>query len=364
MRYLSEYRTPELINKYLSIVRQITTDNWNIMEVCGGQTHAIFKFGIDRLVPQNIDLLHGPGCPVCVTPMKLIDQATSLSLNTDTILCTFGDMMRVPGSHGDLLSARAEGADIRIVYSPLDAVALAQKTPEKNIVFFAIGFETTAPGNGYSVLVADRLEINNYSILCGMVRIPPAVNSLLGSPDCRIDALLAPGHVCTITGLEDYKKLVSLYQIPIIATGFEPADLVQGIYMAVEQLEAGHAGLKNQYGRAVNEDGNRHAQMIINEVFDVTDREWRGLGIIKESGYTLKNKYTKYDAEHYLNNYHEKPYSKSKCIMADILSGRAKPDQCPEFTSECRPEHPLGPMMVSSEGVCSAYYKYRSNYEK
>ena len=273
-------------------------------------------------------------------------------------------MIRVPGNDSDLLSARARGANVKIVYSPLDAIALAQKLPDKKIVFFAIGFETTVPLNASSVLMANKLGIKNFSILNGMVRIPPAIEALLDNPNCKIDAFLAPGHVCIITGLREYESLVAKYQIPIVATGFEPVDLLQGIYEAVRQLENGEACLSNQYSRVVDFDGNEDAQFVINQVFDISEREWRGLGNIRNSGYTLKDKYKEYDAENHFDIALTKSDTENKCIVSDILRGLAKPNQCPEFGKNCQPEHPLGPMMVSSEGACAAYYKYRSNYAK
>jgi hydrogenase expression/formation protein HypD len=365
MKYIDEYRSSDVVKSYLSQIKRIVNDKWNIMEVCGGQTHAIFKSGLDRLLTSNITLLHGPGCPVCVTPSFIIDQAISISLEPDTVLCTFGDMIRVPGNDGDMMAARAQGANVRAVYSPLDAVALAQKYPDKNIVFLAIGFETTAPLNASSVLMADRLRLKNYSILNSMVRIPPAIELLLNNPDCKIDAFLAPGHVCTITGLSEHESLVAEYRIPIIATGFESVDLIQGIYAAVSQLEKGEACLGNRYSRAVDYDGNKDAQMTIKEVFDIVDRQWRGLGIIKNSGYIIKEKYRHYDAENRFDIASAGFGDENNvCIGSDILRGLAEPDQCPQFGKDCRPEHPLGPMMVSSEGACAAYYKYRSDYAK
>jgi hydrogenase expression/formation protein HypD len=364
MKYISEYRSSELINKFVAELKRTVIGNWNIMEVCGGQTHAIYKFGIDHIIPDDIKLIHGPGCPVCVTPVSLIDNAISIALNKDTILCTFGDMMRVPGSNGDFLSARALGADIRIIYSPLEAVTLAQKNTKKEIVFLAIGFETTAPMNGYSVILASQKNIDNYSILNGMLRIPPAIDILLGVSNCHIDALLAPGHVCTVSGLGEYEALVNKYNIPIIATGFEPADIAEGIWLAVRQLERGEARLGNQYIRAVRKEGNLEAQKLIDETFYITEKEWRGLGIVKDSGYQLKGKYIKYDASHKFIESPEFFEANGECIISDILRGNTSPDQCSEFGKLCRPEHPLGPMMVSSEGVCSAYYRYRSKYER
>jgi hydrogenase expression/formation protein HypD len=364
MKYINEYRASEIINRYIARINHTIKGRWNIMEVCGGQTHAIYKFGIDQLLSQNITLLHGPGCPVCVTPASIIDKAISIALKPNTILCTFGDMIRVPGNNGDLLSSRGNGAKIQIVYSPIDAVNLAEKHPNKNIVFLAIGFETTAPLIASTILIADRRKINNYSILNATVRIPPAIEALLANPTSRIDALLAPGHVCTITGLHEYELLADKYQIPIIATGFEPVDLINGICNAVERLERGEAGLGNSYPRAVNYYGNKNARDIINQVFDIVDRQWRGLGIIKSSGYALKDKYKNYDVENRFDIDLNDPTVDSRCIVSDILSGRAHPNQCPEFGTNCRPEHPLGPMMVSAEGTCAAYYRYGRDYAR
>ncbi len=364
MKYLDEYRSTEFVNRYLSRIKKTVHGHWNIMEVCGGQTHAIFKFGLDQLLPSNISLLHGPGCPVCVTPAFIIDQAISVSLKPGTILCTFGDMIRVPGNDADLLSARGRGADVKIVYSPLDAIELAKRHPDKEIVFLAIGFETTVPAIASTILTADKLKIKNFSILNATVRIPPAIEALLKNPECQIDALLAPGHVCTVTGLCEYELLVNKYQIPIIATGFETVDLIQGIFAAVDQLEKGKASLSNRYSRAIDFYGNKDAQYIISQVFDITDRQWRGLGIIENSGYILKKEYQQYDAENRFDIATTESDNENGCIVSDILSGRSIPSQCPEFGKTCRPEHPLGPMMVSSEGSCAAYYKYRSNDER
>ncbi|MFH2036617.1 MAG: hydrogenase formation protein HypD [Candidatus Zixiibacteriota bacterium] len=364
MKYFEEYRSPQIIEEYIAKIKHVVRGQWNIMEVCGGQTHAIFRYGIDQLLPSNITLLHGPGCPVCVTPAQIIDQAIAISLKPDVIFCTFGDMIRVPGNDKDLISARGRGAIIKIVYSPLDAVTMAQNNLDKEIVFFAIGFETTAPLNASAVLMADKLGIKNFSILNGMVRIPPAIEALLSNPQCRIDAFLAPGHVCTITGLSEYESLVDKYHLPIVATGFEPVDLIRGIYEAAFQLENGQASLGNQYSRAVNYDGNKKAQFIIDQAFNIIDRDWRGLGNIKNSGYVLKEKYKRYDATSRFNIPLSNTENKNGCIVSDILRGLAEPNQCPEFGNNCQPEHPLGPMMVSSEGACAAYYKYRSNYAK
>ena len=364
MKFSNEYRSPELIEKYLTKIKKITQKKWNIMEVCGGQTHAIFRYGIDQLIPPKINLLHGPGCPVCVTPSDMIDKAIMISFKPQTVLCTFGDMIRVPGSHDDLLSAKAKGANIRVVYSPLEAVELAKINHNQAFVFMAIGFETTAPLIASVVLTADKLNLNNFYILNGMVRIPPAIEMLLSNPAGKIDALLAPGHVCTISGYCEYEFISSKYNIPIIITGFEPADLVQGIFMAIDQLENGKAQVVNQYARAVIREGNNNAQLNINRVFDLADRHWRGLGVIKDSGYVLNNKFMQFDAQSHFNISVASSANDSRCIASDILQGFAKPDQCPEFNRNCRPDNPIGPMMVSSEGACSAYYKYRSNYAK
>jgi len=364
MKQLAEYRAPDIVEGYVSRINRMITREWNIMEVCGGQTHAIFKFGIDELLSSKIRLVHGPGCPVCVTPSSVIDKAIAIALKPKTVLCTFGDMIRVPGNNGDLLSARGSGADVRIVYSPLDAIEVALKNRDKEIVFLAIGFETTVPSIASTILMAEKQKIENYSILNATVRIPPAIEALLINPDCRIDALLAPGHVCTITGLQEYKSLAAKYKIPIVATGFEPVDLIKGIFAAVRRLEKNRIGLGNRYARAVDVFGNKNAQKIIDEVFDIVDRRWRGLGVIKESGYTLMDKYRFYDAENRFDVSVSEHEDENGCIVSDILSGRATPDQCPEFGKGCYPEHPLGPMMVSSEGVCAAYYKYGDKYAR
>jgi hydrogenase expression/formation protein HypD len=362
MKYLSEYRVSEYIEKYINKIKQIARRNWNIMEVCGGQTHAIFRFGIDRLLTENISLLHGPGCPVCVTATDLIDKAITLSQRSNVIFCTFGDMMRVPGSQSALNQAKSAGADIRIVYSPLDAIDIAKKNPDREVVFFSIGFETTAPLIASAILYAHKRDLKNFYILNGLVRIPPAIELLLKNPDSKIDALLAPGHVCTVSGCGEYELISKKYDVPIVITGFEPLDLTQGIYMAVEQLERGEIGTLNQYSRAVSREGNVNARGIINKVFDISDRRWRGLGIIRDSGYVLKKAYKKYDAE---VRYDISPMissDESECIVSDILQGFAKPNQCRQFDKNCTPEHPLGPMMVSAEGVCAAYYKHWDKY--
>ena len=362
MKYIDEYRSPEIIEKYISAINRMATDKWNIMEICGGQTHAIFRFGLDRLLPHRINLLHGPGCPVCVTPAELVDKAIHLSLQPDVILCTFGDMMRVPGSGSDLMQARSHGADIRIVYSPLDAIDIARQKDGNSVVLFAIGFETTAPLIASVILTAQKLGLGNLSILNGMVRIPPAIESLLNNPNSRIDALLAPGHVCTVSGYTEYENISDEYKIPIVVTGFEPLDLVQGIYMAVAQLEMGDTRTVNQYSRAVYRGGNVQARKTIDDVFDITDGEWRGLGLINNSGYALKDVFRQFDAETKFDISIPLAGNHKSCLVPEVLQGLARPNQCPEFGKACTPEHPLGPMMVSSEGSCAAYYKNRSAY--
>ncbi len=361
MKYVDEYRSPDAIERCALAIRRQASRKWRIMEVCGGQTHAIYRFGLDQLLPKNITLLHGPGCPVCITPNDLIDAAMSIGLDFNAIVCTFGDMIRVPGSRGDLMSARARGADIRIVYSPLDAVRVAEKYPERQVVFFAVGFETTAPVNGGAVAVAENAGIENFSILNAMVRIPPAVDTLLANPRCGIDAVLAPGHVCTVTGFEEYESISSRHRTPVVVTGFEPVDLLQGILAAVEMLEAGRIAVVNRYPRAVSREGNSRARELIDTMFTIADRNWRGLGIVPKSGFVLRDRYQRFDALRRFELTAETCTPDGRCIGSQILIGVSEPSGCPEFGRACTPEHPLGPMMVSSEGACSAYFKYRRN---
>lgn len=360
MKYLSEYRNFEATRKVLDEIHKITTREWNIMEICGGQTHSLVKNGILELLPEKIRMIHGPGCPVCVTPLNLIDKAIEL-LEQGVIVCSFGDMIRVPGSKKSLLEAKAIGGDLRILYSPIEAVSIAKENKDKEVVFFAVGFETTAPANALSVLHAEKEGIENYSILASHVLVPPAMEAILDDELCSIDAFLAAGHVCAIMGIQEYEPLVNKYKIPIIITGFEPLDLVQGIYMAVKQLENGKCELENQYARVVKKEGNKAAKEVINKVFEVGAREWRGIGEIPNSGYIIKDAYKKYDAELKFNISKIKVPENSKCIAGEILRGIKKPHECSEFGKMCKPSKPLGAPMVSSEGACAAYYHFSSN---
>lgn len=358
MKYVTEFRNQELVEQYLSEIKKITTQPWTIMEVCGGQTHSLVKNGILDLLPDEVQMIHGPGCPVCVTPLNLIDKAIYLAIEKKVILCSFGDMLRVPGSKKSLLDAKAEGADIRILYSPLEAVILAKENPDKEVVFFAVGFETTAPANALSVVHAHELGVSNYSILASHVLVPPAIEAVMNDEESKIQAFLAAGHVCTIMGIAEYYPLVEKYNIPMVVTGFEPVDLLQGILMTVQQLEKGEAKLENQYSRVVRSEGNPQAQNVINQVFHINDREWRGIGSIPMSGYELKPKYARYDANLKFDVNIEEAEENKECIAGLVLKGIKKPNECPEFGKKCKPEFPLGAPMVSSEGACAAYYHF------
>ena len=360
MKYLSEYRNLEETKKYLDEIHKMTTRQWNIMEICGGQTHGLVKNGILELLPEKVRMIHGPGCPVCVTPLNLIDKAIEL-LEQGVIVCSFGDMIRVPGSKKSLLEAKALGGDLRILYSPIEAVSIAKQNPDKEVVFFAVGFETTAPANALSVLHAEKEGLSNYSILASHVLVPPAMEAILSDELCTIDAFLAAGHVCAIMGIQEYYPIVDKYKIPIVVTGFEPLDLVQGIYMAVKQLEEGKFELENQYSRVVKNEGNLPAQEAINKVFKVGAREWRGIGEIPNSGYVVKDAYKKYDAEVKFKIDKIKVPENSNCIAGEILRGIKKPFDCSQFSKVCKPSNPLGAPMVSSEGACAAYYHFSNN---
>ena len=360
MKYLQEYRNLEATNGYLNQIKSIVTRNWNIMEICGGQTHSLVKNGIIELLPEQVRMIHGPGCPVCVTPLNLIDKAIEL-LENGIIVCSFGDMIRVPGSKKSLLEAKAEGGDLRILYSPLEAVSIAKENPTKEVVFFAVGFETTAPANALSVLHAHKLGVKNYSILVSHVLVPPAMEAILDDEFASIDAFLGAGHVCAIMGIQEYYPIVKKYKVPIIITGFEPVDLVQGIYMAVKQLEEGVCKLENQYARVVKEFGNKAAIDVITKVFEVGDREWRGIGNIPNSGYILRNNFKQYDAETKFKLSNIKVPENANCIAGQILKGIKKPNQCNQFAKICNPANPLGAPMVSSEGACAAYYHFSDN---
>jgi hydrogenase expression/formation protein HypD len=361
MKYLSEYRDAEMVKQYLLRIRNIVRKPWTLMEICGGQTHSLVKNGLLELLPPQITMVHGPGCPVCVTPLGIIDEAIQLAGMPSMILCSFGDMLRVPGSRSSLLEAKANGADVRIVYSPLEAVRIAAENPQREVVFFAVGFETTAPANALSIVHADKMGISNYSVLASHVLVPPAMEAILSDPLNKIDAFLAAGHVCTIMGTDDYDPIVAKYRVPVVVTGFEPVDLLQGIFMAVAQLEEGVAKLENQYARVVQREGNRLAQETIYKVFEVEDRTWRGIGNIAQSGYEVKAEYRTFNARHKYNlNIGDVPEN-SLCISGEIMKGLKKPFQCPNFGKDCKPEHPLGAPMVSSEGSCAAYYDYARN---
>ena len=359
MKYLDEYRDGELAQKIAREVHRVTTRPWNIMEVCGGQTHAIVKFGIDELLPEAITLIHGPGCPVCVTPLEMIDKALDIAVRPGVIFASFGDMLRVPGSATDLLSVKARGGDVRIVYSPLDAVKLAEQNPAREVVFFGVGFETTAPATAMAVYQAARKGLKNFSMLISHVLVPPAMEALLSSPNCRIQGFLAAGHVCTVMGFEEYLPVAMKYHVPIIVTGFEPLDILQGVLMAVQQLESGRAEVENQYARSVRREGNQPAQKLIQEVFRVIPRKWRGVGEIPRSGLGLSDAYGAFDAEKKFNVAEHRVEEPAECISGLVLQGLKKPHQCSAFGTKCTPEHPLGATMVSSEGACAAYYRYR-----
>lgn len=360
MKYLSEYRDPELVQQYLREIHRITTRPWKLMEICGGQTHSLVKNGILDLLPGNITMVHGPGCPVCVTPISIIDEAIFLAQQPNVIICSFGDMLRVPGSTKSLLEVKAEGADVRILYSPLEAVQLAKQNPAKQVVFFAVGFETTAPANALSVIQAHQMSLPNYSILASHVLVPPAMEALLSDAENQIDAFLAAGHVCAIMGMEEYYPIAATYKTPIVITGFEPVDLLQGILMAVEQLEKGEYKVENQYTRYVQRAGNLLAIQTMEAVFEVSDRMWRGIGNIPQSGYEVNEAYQQYNARVKFSLNLPVAEENKECISGAIMKGLKKPFQCPNFGKLCKPEHPLGAPMVSSEGACAAYYHYSS----
>jgi hydrogenase expression/formation protein HypD len=359
MKYLTEYRDAALVHSTIAKIGETVSQPWTLMEICGGQTHSIIKNGLDQLLPDEIELVHGPGCPVCVTPLELIDKALAIASQPDVIFTSYGDMLRVPGSQADLFSIRAQGGDIRVVYSPLDALKIAQENPDKEVVFFAIGFETTAPANVMSILQAEQLKVNNFSILVSHVRVPPAIEVILGSPNNRVQGFLAAGHVCAVMGYWEYIPIAKKYQIPITVTGFEPLDIVQGILETVESLEAGEPAVKNAYIRTVTEKGNQAAQQVINRVFKSCDRKWRGIGVIPSSGWCLRSAYAAYDAEKRFNVQAIETEESPLCISGLVLQGIKKPAECGAFGTLCTPENPLGATMVSDEGACAAYYRYR-----
>ncbi|MEO1068027.1 MAG: hydrogenase formation protein HypD [Cyanobacteria bacterium J06638_6] len=411
MKYVNEYRDEVLVQDYVNAIADLVTQPWTLMEICGGQTHTIVKYGLDQLLPPDITLIHGPGCPVCVTDAALIDQALTLAAQPEVILCSYGDMLRVPGSSTDLLSAKAQGGDVRMVYSPLDALALARRHPDRQVVFFAVGFETTAPATAMAVHQAAQQPIDNFSVLVAHVLVPPAMEAILATPDCPVQGFLAAGHVCTVTGYEAYPAIAARYRIPIVVTGFEPVDILQGVYLCLGQLEAGRAEVENQYARSVTAPGNRPAQQLMAEIFQVVPRVWRGLGSLPHSGLGLREPYRYLDAQVRFRDHlttqprcgtmppkpplfteelfdgrdqptpspsregtasllantraeatqveTETPKTEDSCISGLVLQGLKKPHQCPAFGTRCRPEHPLGAPMVSTEGACAAYYRYR-----
>lgn len=361
MKYIDEYRNPAEVKKIAEAINHRVSRDWTIMEICGGQTHSIVKFGIDELLPKKITLVHGPGCPVCVTPLESIDRAIYIAMKPEAILCSFGDMVRVPGSLGDLLTAKAKGGDVRIVYSPLDALLIAKENPDKKVVFFAVGFETTAPANAMAVYQAQQQGIKNFYLLMSHVLVPPAIELILSSTSNKIQGLLAAGHVCTIMGSEQYEVLAQKYHIPIVITGFEPLDILQGIYMCVKQLETRQSRVENQYSRVVHKEGNIPAQKIIRKVFKIVSRKWRGIGEIPDSGLALSDDFRNFDAEKVFDINTLQKEENPECIAGQILQGIKKPYECPAFGKRCNPEHPLGAPMVSSEGACAAYYHYKKN---
>ncbi len=359
MKFIDEYRDGETARRYAEEIRRVTTRDWTLMEVCGGQTHAIVKFGIDELLPEQITLVHGPGCPVCVTPLELIEKAIQIASRPEVLFCSFGDMLRVPGISKDLLAVKAEGGDVRIVYSPLDALRLARENPDRQIVFFAVGFETTAPANAMAVYQARQQGVKNFSMLVSHVLVPPAMETILSSPHNRVQGFLAAGHVCSVMGYKEYEPLAKKYKVPIVVTGFEPLDILQGVLMCIQQLESGRAEVENQYRRAVREQGNTFAQSLMREVFQIVHRKWRGVGEIRQSGLGLQEDYGAFDAERRFGLVDQAIEESSACISGLVLQGVKKPHECPAFASQCTPEHPLGATMVSSEGACAAYYRYR-----
>ncbi|MDQ7091169.1 MAG: hydrogenase formation protein HypD [Methylococcales bacterium] len=361
MKFVDEYRNTDTAKRWLKAINTITTRPWTIMEVCGGQTHSLIKYGIDQLLPKNITLIHGPGCPVCVTPLHTLDKALAIAKQSNVIFCSFGDMLRVPGSTEDLLTLKAKGADIRIVYSPLDSLKMAQDNPDKKVVFFGVGFETTAPTVALTLYQAKQLALTNFSVLATHVRVPPVMKALLDDKDHCVQGFLGAGHVCTIMGYHEYIPLANDYKIPIVITGFEPVDLLQGIYFCIKQLELGESQVENQYSRVVTQQGNPSAQQLLQQVFTVVDQQWRGLGLIPNSGLTLSADYQQWNAEAHFPVTEINTQEPKECRSGEVLKGLLKPNACPEFAKTCYPEHPLGATMVSSEGACAAYYRYRSH---
>jgi hydrogenase expression/formation protein HypD len=358
MKYLDEYRDGRVAKNIVDEIRRTVTRPWVLMEVCGGQTHSIVKYGLDYLLPPEIELVHGPGCPVCVTPLDMIDRAHAIARRSGVIFCSFGDMLRVPGSEGDLYQVKAAGGNVRIVYSPLDCLKIARANPDKKVVFFAIGFETTAPANAMAVFQAKALGLRNFSLLVSHVMVPPSMTGILQSPGNRVQGFLGPGHVCAVMGWSEYEPIAARYRVPIVITGFEPIDLLEGVLLAVRQLEQGRAEVENQYARAVSRDGNVAARKMIAQVFDVADRSWRGIGIIPKSGYKLSYAFRDYDADRIFQVENIRTREPEICISGQVLRGLKKPHDCPAFGTACTPQTPLGATMVSAEGACAAYYNY------
>ncbi|KUI20092.1 hydrogenase formation protein HypD [Mycobacterium sp. GA-2829] len=359
MKYLDEFSDPELAARLVAQIKAVTTRRWSIMEVCGGQTHSIIRHGIDQLLPDQIEMIHGPGCPVCVTPLEIIDKALEIASRPEVIFCSFGDMLRVPGSEKDLFRVKSEGGDVRVVYSPLDALTVARQNPDRQVVFFGIGFETTAPANAMTVYQARRLGITNFSLLVSHVLVPPAISAIMESPTCRVQAFLAAGHVCSVMGTDEYPPLCDKYGIPIVVTGFEPLDILEGIRRTVVQLEAGRHELENAYPRAVRAEGNPAAKAMLTDVFEPTDRSWRGIGMIPASGWRLSPAYREFDAEYRFAVTDIHTEESTLCRSGEVLQGLIKPHECAAFGTVCTPRNPLGATMVSSEGACAAYYLYR-----
>ena len=358
MKHLDEYRDPALAQTLVRAIGRLVSRPWTLMEVCGGQTHTLVRSGIDQLLPANVRVIHGPGCPVCVTPLEQIDRALAIAARGDVVFCSFGDMLRVPGSAGDLLRVRAAGGDVRFVYSPLDAVRLAKQNPARQVVFFAVGFETTAPATALAAVQARKLGLRNFSLLVSHVLVPPALEAILADPACRVQGFLAAGHVCAVVGFEEYEALARRHEVPIVVTGFEPVDLLEGIWMLLTQLESGRREVENQYARAVRRGGNAPAQTAVAEVYEVCDRAWRGLGMLPNSGLRLRKAYRDLDAETRFDVARVRASEPVECRSGEVLRGLLAPPACPAFGTLCTPEHPLGAPMVSGEGACAAYYRY------
>ncbi|HTU16683.1 MAG TPA: hydrogenase formation protein HypD [Gemmataceae bacterium] len=363
MKYVDEYRDSEAAEKLSAAIARAVTRPWTIMEVCGGQTHTIVKYGIDRVLPPEVELVHGPGCPVCVTSLEMIDRAHAIASRPDVIFCSFGDMLRVPGSRGDLLQLKSHGSDVRVVYSPLDAVNLAAANPSRQVVFFAIGFETTAPPNAMAVWMARKRRLTNFSVLVSHVLVPPMITAILQAPGNRVQAFLGPGHVCTVMGCGEYEPIARRYRVPLVITGFEPLDLLEGVLRTVQQLEGGRAEVENQYARAVRPEGNPASRRLIEDVFEICDRKWRGVGLIPKSGFKLRYEYRDHDAERRFEVDDIETQESSLCISGQVLKGLKKPHDCPAFGKQCTPQNPLGATMVSAEGACAAYFAYGRHLE-